>query len=358
MFDNFINKKLIMTLPAVALLILTGCEEEAVQAPPSPSVDLAQTKDLFTEPILANPLASDPTTVVVRVNGEDIIRGEIIERVQAAMAQFSGRMQPEEIEQARGQLYERFKQEIITQKLLNAAVAAAEIVVDEEEVNEAIEEVKARMVQSGVDFETFLSEQGTTLEEVKEEFRKGQATSQLLESQTEELKEITDTDAQEFYDANPDSFKQPGSVTASHILIKTDANDSDETKAEQLAKLEKIREDIIAGTITFEDAAKENSGCPSSAQGGALGTFGKGQMVPEFEVAAFTQEIEEVGEVVETQFGYHIIKVSERSEEGTVSFEDAKEKIVQFLDRQQKQKAVSDYLQSLRDSATIEEIAM
>jgi peptidyl-prolyl cis-trans isomerase C len=80
-------------------------------------------------------------------------------------------------------------------------------------------------------------------------------------------------------------------------------------------------------------------------------------MVPEFEVAAFTQEIDEIGDVIETQFGYHIVVVTERIEEGTVSFDEAKEQIIAYLSGQKKQEAVATYIQTLRDSATIEEIA-
>ena len=79
-------------------------------------------------------------------------------------------------------------------------------------------------------------------------------------------------------------------------------------------------------------------------------------MVPEFEVAAFSQEIGEVGAIIETQFGYHIVKVSDRQEEGAVEFADVEEQLIEYLTGQNKQQAVGDYLQSLRDSATIEEL--
>ena len=141
---------------------------------------------------------------------------------------------------------------------------------------------------------------------------------------------------------------------ASHILIKFEETDTDETKAAKKVQIEKIRADIISGTNTFEEAATAHSDCPSKAQGGSLGNFGKGQMVPEFEVAAFTQEIDEVGDVVETQFGYHIIKVTDHQEAGVVPYEESKEQLMVFLTGQKKQEAVSAFIKSLRDSATIE----
>ncbi len=77
-------------------------------------------------------------------------------------------------------------------------------------------------------------------------------------------------------------------------------------------------------------------------------------MVPEFELAAFTQEKDEVGDVIETSFGYHIIMVTDRQDEGLVSFEEAKEQLIPFLSNQKKQQVIADFVKSLRDSATIE----
>ena len=81
-------------------------------------------------------------------------------------------------------------------------------------------------------------------------------------------------------------------------------------------------------------------------------------MVPEFEIAAFTQEVGEVGDIVETQFGYHIIQVSERTEEGTIAFQTAKDQIIEFLTNQSKQQVISSYIETLRDQATIEELSL
>ncbi|MDF7826823.1 peptidylprolyl isomerase [Pontiellaceae bacterium B12227] len=356
MFDNLVNKKIMMILPVAALLV-SGCKEESAKSAPAPEpVDLAATEDLFAEPVQANPLTSDPTAVVVRVNGEDITRGEILEMMNVAMQQLAGRVSPQQLPQVQGQMYEQIKNDLITKKLIDAAVAKANVAVDAAEVTEAIEQIKTR-IPAGQSLETALAAQGTSMEELTENIKNDMATRKFLETKTVGVEEATEAEAKEFYDSNPDNFKKQESVAASHILIKTDGATNDVAKAELKAELEGIRAKIIAGEITFEDAAKGHSGCPSSAQGGSLGTFGKGQMVPEFEVAAFTQEINEVGDIIETQFGYHIVKVTERAEEGTVEYDEAKEQIVAYLSGQKKQEAVAAFIKSLRDSATIEEIA-
>jgi peptidyl-prolyl cis-trans isomerase C len=110
-------------------------------------------------------------------------------------------------------------------------------------------------------------------------------------------------------------MKQEESVKASHILIKVDATASAEDKAKAKAKLEGIRKDILDKKIAFADAAKQNSDCPSKDRGGDLGTFRHGDMVPEFDRVAFSVKPGEMSEVVETEFGYHIIQDVEHQEQ-------------------------------------------
>ena len=114
---------------------------------------------------------------------------------------------------------------------------------------------------------------------------------------------VTDEDVENYYNENKERFITEESVNASHILV-----DSEEKALELLAK-------INAGEISFEEAAMENSSCPSKANGGNLGDFGKGQMVPEFDTAVFAMEVGEISSApVKTQFGYHLIKLNAKNE--------------------------------------------
>ena len=127
---------------------------------------------------------------------------------------------------------------------------------------------------------------------------------------------VSDKDAEEYYNANKEQFVSGDTVNASHILV-----DTEEKALELLAK-------IKAGEISFEDAAKENSSCPSKANGGNLGDFGKGQMVPEFDEAVFAMEVGAISDApVKTQFGYHLIKLNSKSESETMPFESIKDEI-------------------------------
>jgi parvulin-like peptidyl-prolyl isomerase len=136
-----------------------------------------------------------------------------------------------------------------------------------------------------------------------------------------------DSDAKAYYEANKDSFKVD-EVTASHILVKEEA-----TAKEVQAKLQ-------AGE-KFEDLAKQYSIDGSAASGGSLGTFGRGAMVKEFEDAAFALKPGEISDIVKTKFGYHIIKVTDKNQ-GTKTYEEAKDSIISNLVTQEAQKKILD----------------
>ena len=126
---------------------------------------------------------------------------------------------------------------------------------------------------------------------------------------------VNDADVKKYYDEHESEMKSGESVSASHILV------DDETVAIEL--LEKIR----SGEMTFEDAARAHSSCPSKENGGSLGTFGRGQMVPEFDTACFEMEVGELRGPVKTQFGYHLIRLDGKNASETVPFDAVKEEI-------------------------------
>jgi len=141
---------------------------------------------------------------------------------------------------------------------------------------------------------------------------------------------VTDDEVRKFYDEHKAEFRAGESVEASHILV------DDEAKANE------ILSDIKAGKVTFEDAAKANSSCPSGEKGGALGEFTRGQMVPEFENAAFEMNVGDLSEKpVKTQFGYHLIKVTNKKEASEIPYEQIKPQLEKKV-LTDKQKAAYD----------------
>ena len=148
---------------------------------------------------------------------------------------------------------------------------------------------------------------------------------------------ITDKEIEDYYNENADKFVSPATVNASHILVDTEA-----LAKEILAKIEK-------GEISFEDAAKEYSSCPSKENGGSLGDFGKGQMVPEFDSAVFAMEVGEITkEPVQTQFGYHLIRLNSKNEGQTMPLDSIKERLGQQLLGQKQQKAYESRVNQLK----------
>lgn len=148
---------------------------------------------------------------------------------------------------------------------------------------------------------------------------------------------VNDEDAKKFYDENPDKFNEGESVNADHILV-----DSEEKALEILAK-------INGGEISFADAAKEFSSCPSGQRGGNLGDFGRGQMVPEFDKAVFELEVGEItADPVKTQFGYHLIKLNSKSESSIIPYEQVEGQLKEMLLGEKRREAYERKINQLK----------
>ncbi|BAK77478.1 PpiC-type peptidyl-prolyl cis-trans isomerase [Pseudogulbenkiania sp. NH8B] len=185
----------------------------------------------------------------------------------------------------------------------------------------------------------------------------GQAIGALLD------KELAFTPADEatclaFYNDHPEQFRQGESATASHILFPLGQGD-DVANMLAKAKAEGVLAEVQANPSRFADLAREHSTCPSGQQGGNLGQFGRGQMVPEFEQAVFSTEAGQITpNLVETQFGYHIIQVNDRQSGGQLAFEDIKERLGQYLNEMAGRQMMHEYLSKLVEEAKIEGYSM
>lgn len=146
---------------------------------------------------------------------------------------------------------------------------------------------------------------------------------------------VTEEDALNFYNANKDKFTKAPTVTAKHILV------DDKELCDQ------IKKEIDANELTFEEAAVKYSTCPSKEEGGNLGSFGRGMMVPEFEEAAFNLDLNVVSEPVQTQFGYHLIKVEDKNDGSESPFEEVKAQIINNLLQEAQQRKYLDVVKEL-----------
>lgn len=154
----------------------------------------------------------------------------------------------------------------------------------------------------------------------------------------------TEEDLKNYYDEHQDQMKKAETRVASHILVET------EEKAKEILK-------EMDDGLKFEEAAEKYSSCASKEQGGSLGEFERGKMIPEFEEKAFSMEKEEISEPVKSQFGYHIIRVDDINEAGVKSFEDAKNDINQMLTRLKQQDAYLAKVDELKEKYKVERFA-
>ncbi|WP_300382203.1 peptidylprolyl isomerase [Clostridium sp.] len=146
---------------------------------------------------------------------------------------------------------------------------------------------------------------------------------------------VTEEDALKYYNENKNVFSQPATISAKHILV-----DSEEV-------CKNIKKEIDSNEISFEEAAAKYSTCPSKEQGGNLGSFGKGMMVPEFEEVAFKLDINVVSDVVKSQFGYHLVKVEGKNEGHERDFDEVKSQIVDTLLQQMQERKYLDVVKEL-----------
>jgi peptidyl-prolyl cis-trans isomerase C len=174
------------------------------------------------------------------------------------------------------------------------------------------------------------------LEMAKKEILIQTAISKLMSEAT-----VTDSEVEDYYKANEQMFMDQPTVNAKHILVDT------------IEKAGEVKTEILNGK-TFEAAALEYSSCPSNAQGGSLGAFSRGQMVPEFEDAAFNLEIGLVSEPVKTQFGYHLIKVEDKTEGRTKSFAEVKDMIKTKLLQERQAYRYTQFVNELKEKNKVE----
>ena len=172
----------------------------------------------------------------------------------------------------------------------------------------------------------------TQMQRVKEDLLINFAMGKVLEG----VKPATEEEIKAYYEENKDKFTKGESVNASHILV------DNEEKAKELLN------QINSGDISFEDAARANSSCPSKENGGNLGEFTRGQMVPEFDQAVFEMNVGEVAGPVKTQFGYHLIKLNEKNEAKVYGLDEIKDQLKEMAMKEKQQKAYQSKLNQLK----------
>jgi peptidyl-prolyl cis-trans isomerase C len=288
---------------------------------------------------------------VATVNGVAITRAEFDREMDGIKQQFQAMGQPM-ADKRMAKIQEDILENLISTELLYQAAEKQGVEVEQKEVDQKLASLKERFPKAE-DFDGVLKKMQMTEGELKSHLKKGMIIQHFIDEQIIQKISIPDEEVKAYYDKNPALFTQPERVRASHILIKVDKSADETQKAVTRKKIEEIQQKLKNGD-DFAALAKEFSQCPSSSKGGDLGYFHRGQMVAPFEEAAFALKPGETSDIVETQFGYHIIKVVDKQEAQVKSFEDVKDRLAQYLKQEKAQNEVKQYLQKLKADAEIE----
>lgn len=289
--------------------------------------------------------------VAVTVNGNVITEAEVDAKMAPILQRAATRMDPNSIAMYKSRIKGQVLEGLIMEKLLDEQAAKAGITVTESDVNDKITELIAKQGITMANLGSILQMQGISIEQFRNQMKKTITYEKLIEMKAGGT-DVNEADALAYYEQNKADFNTPEQVQASHILVKVEPSATPEEKAAAKQKAEKLLEQVKGGA-DFAELAKEKSEGPSKTKGGDLGYFGKGQMVKEFEDAAFGMQPGDISDIVETQFGYHIIKLTGRKKAGLTPFADVKEDIIKNLEQTKQRQVFTEYLKKLRSEASV-----
>ncbi|MBU0758830.1 MAG: peptidylprolyl isomerase [Candidatus Omnitrophica bacterium] len=287
---------------------------------------------------------------VAKVNGEAINE----KTLDAAMANFieNQKMFGHEIkEEDKSELRANILQELISAELIYQESKKAKLRDIGKEVDDQFENIK-KGLGSDEEFKKVLEDRGIIEKDLKEDIKKGISIKKFLDEKVYSDIKVSEEEKKEEYEKNKDRLDVPEQVKASHILVRVKEDASDEDKKAAREKIGELRKRVASGE-DFAEVAKENSEDGSAPRGGDLGYFGRGQMVKPFEDAAFSMEIGDISPVVETQFGCHILKVTDKKAPHLLTYAEVEKEIVAFLLNKHKKEKLDSLIEDLKKKAKI-----
>jgi len=305
-----------------------------------------QPEEKFEKPI-------NKETVIAVVDGEEILAGPVEEILQNRLAQYNaqtGQILPlNEVSKARRMLIEQ----LINETVLANAVKNSGIEISDAEVEAKIAELSKKF-EGEEGFQKFLDQTGYTLDQFKKDIKTDMIAQKMMEKEVGATT-VTDAQAEKFYKENPADFESPEAVDVSHILLRVFPDALPEEKEKIKNQIHKIKKEIDAG-LNFGEAAEKYSECPSASNKGYIGPVEKEQegVSDAFADAAFATPVSNVSDVVESEFGYHLIFVNDKFPEHKSSFEEVKVNIVDYLEKTGKIKKAEEWMQQLRAKAKVE----
>lgn len=298
---------------------------------------------------VAKPVPTTLPSVVARVNGDDISRADF----EKALRNLEGRAGGPVPATERDRIYRGVLDELIAYRLLLHESRSRKVAVPDAEVAERLDSIRKQFPTEAA-FTAMLAEQQLTLDQARTEMRNEMSVARLLETEIAPKVSVSDSDIATFYKQNPSEFQLPPQVRASHILISAPQDADAATKTTARGQAAGLLTRARAGE-DFAALAREFSQDPGSAvNGGDLGFFKQGDMVGPFNDVAFSLAPNAISDVVETDFGYHIIKVVEKQAARSVPLEEARPSIEQYLEGLSRRQHTQTFLETLRDKGKID----
>jgi peptidyl-prolyl cis-trans isomerase C len=295
---------------------------------------------------------SGDSAVLASVNGSPISMRDLDNEMDGLVSQYQNRVSEEQLVQLRETVRSQALDNLISKQLLLQEADRKNLQPAQDDIAAEIDAIISQF-PSREAFQQQLSVMGISQEDLSQDVTNFLKINAVLQEQLAAIPAGTDREIATFYEENRDTFALPEQVRARHILLAFSEEDTPETKAFKRGEAEQLRSRILQGG-DFNALAAEHSDCPSKSRGGDLGFFERGAMVAAFEDTAFSLSPGEVSSVVETPFGYHLIKVSERKAARTLSLEEATPQITENLQGAKESQEVSKFLQGLREAATVE----
>jgi peptidyl-prolyl cis-trans isomerase C len=315
-------------------------EETPAASAPEPGVSAAVT-----------PPAGVAETVLVEVDGAKFTKGEADAILAERMAMVRDRVPEDRQARFERALRRQIVEEFIDTTLLSNAAREQGVAATDKDVDAFIEKIRSDL-GAKASLDDVLRLERTTMADLRKDVEWRLTLKNLVDSKLSGKPPPTDQEIADFHNKQREKFDVPETVHARHILIAVDEDAAPEAIEDASAVAESIRDDLVNGG-DFAKLAAANSDCPSRQQGGDLGVFGRGQMVKNFEEAAFSRKPNEIGSVVKTEFGYHVIEVLEHMPERTMTLEEARDIIVRYIQRRRQQEALESLIENLRKEARI-----
>jgi peptidyl-prolyl cis-trans isomerase C len=343
------------TLALLALVTLCACSKTpagtttANAATPSPQAGAAPPAGALLGDQPAKPVPAQLPDVLARVNGEAVSKSEF-DRAVAALEARNGGPVPA---QQRDRIFRDVLDQLVSYKLLVQESRAQKVTVADGDVDQRIKEVQSQFPSEDA-FKQMLTARKTSLDQVRSDIRQDMIVQKLIASAIADKVAVKPEQVTDFYAKNPDQFMQPEQVRASHILITVPKGADAAAKTAARTKAADILKEVKAGK-DFAALATQHSQDPGSAQkGGDLGLFRQGQMVGPFNDVAFKLAPGAVSDLVETEFGFHIIKVAEKQAARTVPLEEVRPQLEQYLQNMNREQQTDAFVDGLKTKGKVD----